>query len=284
MGLRTLKGVDVKNKVVLLRIDLNSPFFKGKILESERFKAHASTIRFLKKKKAKIVIISHQGRPGSKDFIGLKQHAKILNKYTKVKFVDSVIGKKAVSAILSLKSGEAILLDNIRMVNGEFSSSSSTPFVRVLSSLANIYVQDAFSVTHRKQASITVLPEVMESYAGPVLFSEFNALNKIKYPKKPIVYVLGGIKVGDYKRLVNKARIQKATILSAGTLKGPGVIMPLDFVGEKKKDIGEKTIGLYREYIHNARTIFMKGVLGYTEDERYKKGTISILVGGALLP
>src|SRR3989344_5905750 len=121
MRFKTLKDFNLKGKTVLLRIDINSEIKKGKPVLSERIIEHAKTIKELKKKKAKTVVLAHQSRPGKKDFTSLKEHAKLLNKYVKINFIDSVIDDKAVEAIKNLKEGEAILLDNIRGVKEEFS-------------------------------------------------------------------------------------------------------------------------------------------------------------------
>ena len=94
MKLKTLSNLNLKGKRVLLRVDLNCAVFKGKIIESSRIKAHSRTIKELVKKKAKVIVLAHQGQPGKKDFISLRQHSKILNKYVKVKFIDKTIVKK----------------------------------------------------------------------------------------------------------------------------------------------------------------------------------------------
>src|SRR3989304_6996555 len=107
--MKTLSDFNFKNKTVFLRTDLNSEVVNKKVLLSERIKEASKTISELKKKKAKIVILAHQGRPGKSDFVSLRQHAKFLSKYTKVRFIPDVIGKKAKNAIKNLKSGQAIL-------------------------------------------------------------------------------------------------------------------------------------------------------------------------------
>ena len=106
--MKTLKDFDLKNKKVLLRSDINSDVKEGtkKVLPSERIKESAITIKYLKQKKAKVVVIAHQGNPGKEDFVSLKQHAKLLNKYTKIKFIEDVIGKKAIEAINKAKGGK----------------------------------------------------------------------------------------------------------------------------------------------------------------------------------
>ena len=112
--MKTLQDFNFKNKTVLVRADLNSDVVNRKVLPSKRIKESAETISELKRKKAKVVVIAHQGRSGKNDFLSLKQHAKMLNKYTKIKFIPDTIGKKATKAIQNLKSGNAILLENLR--------------------------------------------------------------------------------------------------------------------------------------------------------------------------
>ncbi len=94
--MKTIDNLDVKGKRVLVRVDLNSALNGKKIVENLRFREHAKTINELKRRKAVVVILAHQGRVGKRNFISLKQHARILNKYSKIGFVDDIIGKGAV--------------------------------------------------------------------------------------------------------------------------------------------------------------------------------------------
>jgi len=203
--MRTLSSFNFKGKIVLLRTDLNSDVKNGKVLESERIKESAKTINELKKKKAKIVVIAHQGRPGKDDFVSLAQHAKLLNKYTKVKFVDNIIGKKSEKEIRNLKSGEAILLENIRKEKDEFLPNKSDNKLLKLVKLCNIYVNDAFSVCHRNEASIVLFPKYLPNCAGRLLEKEVNALKKIKL--KSCLYILGGAKPEDNIKLLGKNKV-----------------------------------------------------------------------------
>ena len=117
---RTLDDFNVRGKNVLLRVDLNSQVINKSPILSSRIKEHAKTISELKKKKAKIIVIAHQSRPGKPDFISLKKHASLLNKFVKIRFISDVIGKKAEIAIKKLKEGEAILLENVRYLKDEY--------------------------------------------------------------------------------------------------------------------------------------------------------------------
>ena len=157
MKLRTIKDLNLKEKKILLRVDLNSKIFNGKVIESDRIKAHSKTIKFLVKKKAKVVIIAHQGFPGKSYFISLKQHAKILNKYlgNSVKFVNSTIGRKAKQEISKLKPGKVILLENTRFLKDEFTPSIKNKFVKIPSwplyySLLAGDVKKGFEITMEK--------------------------------------------------------------------------------------------------------------------------------------
>src|SRR3989344_7596440 len=138
--MKTIDSINVTNKRVLLRIDINSEIINGKIKDSPSFVENSKTINELKRRKAKVVILAHQSRPGKKDFTSLKQHAKILNRYSNVKFVDDIIGKKAVNEIKQLKPGEALLLDNVRKLSKSKASPgfncliSFTAFLPIISS------------------------------------------------------------------------------------------------------------------------------------------------------
>lgn len=200
--MKTLKDFDFKNKNILLRADINSDVLNKKVLPSERIKQAVLTIDYLKKKKAKIVVIAHQGNPGKDDFISLKQHSRLLNKYTKIKFIEDIIGKKAIEAINKLKPGDAILLENIRFNPDEFHpEKTDNALIKTLFPLFDVYVNDAFSVCHRNNSSIVGFPEHLPSCAGLLLEKEINALKKISI--KNCLYILGGAKPEENIKLLN---------------------------------------------------------------------------------
>ncbi|MEM2280544.1 MAG: phosphoglycerate kinase [Candidatus Bathyarchaeia archaeon] len=204
----TLDDVGVKNKVVLVRVDFNSPVDPEtkKVLDDTRIKAHGeTTIKELAEKGAKVVVLAHQGRKGDPDFIPLKQHAEILAEILgkPVKFVDDVYGEKAKNAIKELKSGEILVLDNVRNFAGE--TKEGTPedhakseLVQALAPLADIFVNDAFAAAHRAHASIVGFTAVLPSVAGRIMERELKSLSRVlENPEKPCVYVLGGAKADD---------------------------------------------------------------------------------------
>jgi phosphoglycerate kinase len=204
----TLDNVQVKNKVVLVRVDFNSeidPETKN-VTSDVRIRAHAeTTIKELAEKGAKVVILAHQGRKGDADFTPLKQHAEILGKILKcpVKYVDDVFGEKAKNAIRSLQAGEILVLGNVRSWDGETKSGtpeqqSKTELVQNLAPLADLFVNDAFAAAHRGHVSMVGFTAVLPSVAGRIMERELKSLSKaLEQPEKPCVYVMGGAKADD---------------------------------------------------------------------------------------
>ncbi|MCK5107664.1 MAG: phosphoglycerate kinase, partial [Nanoarchaeota archaeon] len=199
----------------------------NKIKNSERIKEHVKTIKELLKKKASVVILAHQGSPGKKDYLpSMKQHAQLLKKYFKVEYVDDVIGARAVKAIKELKPGNVLLLSNVRNLKEEFAPSKSkiewktNKLVKTLFPLFDIYVNDAFSVSHRNQTSIVSFPKVLPSCAGRVMEKEISGMKNAHLGKKPITYILAGFKPDDNIKLMKYAlknnKVNK--ILTAGLL------------------------------------------------------------------
>lgn len=220
MKLKTLRDFNFKDKLVLIRIDINSPVVKGKVLDSPRFKESAETIKYLIKNQAKIVILAHQGRKGSSDFTSLEQHAKILSKYVKIriKYVDDLFGKEAKKEIFFLKQGESILLKNVRAFNDEADIKNKKNAYPSFCSQFDFYVNDAFSVSHRAQGSIIIPPLYLKSCIGIAFERELNALNKFHPKKGKSVYIIGGQKVEDYLPIFNVLKNKNNKIITAGVL------------------------------------------------------------------
>ncbi len=205
----TLDDVDVKDRTVLLRIDINVPYDPetGKISDSDRLRDHAKTVRELSDKGAKLVVLAHQGRRGDPDFIHLDQHAKLLEKHVgkKVTFVDDIIGEKAKKEIKALRPGQILLLDNVRFLEDETlnktpAEHAKSQIVRNLAPLADLYVNDAFSVAHRSQASVVGFTPVLVSCAGRNLAGEVGPLEGIFATMKMSKYdtfILGGAKPNE---------------------------------------------------------------------------------------
>ena len=204
----TLDDFDVRDKTVLVRVDFNSPVDPEtkKVLSDTRIRAHGeTTIKELAEKGAKVVILAHQGRPGEPDFISLEQHAQMLGSILgkPVKFVDDVYGEKAQNAIKELKSGEILVLDNVRKFPGETKKASpeehsKSELVMNLAPLADLFVNDAFAAAHRAHASIVGFTVLLPSAAGRIMERELKALSRVlENPEKPCIFILGGAKADD---------------------------------------------------------------------------------------
>ena len=221
MKLPTLKNLNLERKSVLLRIDINSPVVKGKILDNPRFEASVKTIKYLIKKEAKITIIAHQGRKGDKDYTSLEQHASLLSKYIKKKiaYVDDLFGEKAGRAIANLKPKQIILLKNVRFYEDEVNINDKKNHYPQFCKLFELYVNEAFSVSHRKQSSIMLLPKYLPSSVGFEFEKELKALeNFSKYSVKKRIFILGGAKIDDYLPIFENLKNKNNKILAAGVL------------------------------------------------------------------
>ena len=257
--MKTLDSYNFENKVVLLRTDINSdvPEGKNKIIESERIRESCLTINELKKKKAKVIVLAHQGKKGKHDFTSLEQHALFLNKYTRIKFVNDIIGNKARNAIENLNSGEAILLDNLRMVDDEVNlSNKKNKLVDFFAPLADYYVNDAFSVCHREQASITLLPKKIKNCVGRVLEREVKALGKIKL--KNCLYILGGAKPEDNIKLLKGNKVLAGGLFGQVCLIAQGKNLGFQNNFLKQFGMNEKLLYNIRKRMSKTRVITPK--------------------------
>ncbi|AHC74018.1 phosphoglycerate kinase [Candidatus Endolissoclinum faulkneri L5] len=192
---RTLDDIKVKGKRVLLRLDLNIPMNNGFIKDVTRIKRAAPTIVELSNNGAKIIIISHYGRPKKKPDpqLSLKTILEPLVKATgrQINFAHDCIGVAAENAVANLSEGEIVLLENLRFHNGE--QTNDINFALNLAKLADIYVNDAFSVSHRAHASIKGVAHILPAFAGRLMEAELNALNCTLLG--PVIVVIGGDKV-----------------------------------------------------------------------------------------
>jgi phosphoglycerate kinase len=180
---------NIKGKRVLLRVDFNVPINDGKVEDDSRVKKALPTINYLRKQGAKIVIISHIGRD-PKDSLELV--AKVLKHSIPVTFIPSVLGKQVDDAIDKMKNGDVIILENLRSITGEKKNDAS--FARGLSKHGDIYVNEAFPVSHRADASIVGIPKFLPSYAGLQMELEVKELSRALVPEHPFLVIFGGSK------------------------------------------------------------------------------------------
>lgn len=218
MKILTLDDFDLKGKTVLLRVDMNCPIdpVTEEISGAKRIEEVIETIKALSD--ARVVVVSHQGRVGNTDYVGMEQHAKILEKLLgkKIIYVQDVIGSLAQSEIKKMKDGDIMLLDNLRFCaeeNYEFSpkDAANTIMVKRLGKLFDLCVLDSFPSAHRSHPSLVGFAHVIPACAGKIVEREVRKLDEIlTVAKAPHVIVLGGSKVTDrleaIKMLIKRGR------------------------------------------------------------------------------
>jgi phosphoglycerate kinase len=302
--MKTVREFNLKGKRVLVRCDFNIPLSEGEILDDFRIRKTIPTIKYLIKKGAKIILISHLGRPeGREEKYSLKPVAlrlkRLLRKpvhpvksdkvgakqFKRVKFLPDCIGSKVEKEIEKMKEKDIVLLENLRFHKGEEENDEN--FAKKLSKLGDIFINDAFGASHRAHASIVGIPKFLISGAGLLLEMEIKILkNLLQNPKKPLIAIVGGKKVEDKVKAIDKISKVAHFILINGLirreikekniyLKFPKkLIEPIDEIDGK--DIGPLTISLFKQKIALAKTIFWNGPLGQIEKEEFQKGTKEI--------
>jgi phosphoglycerate kinase len=205
MPIGTIKDLGAEGKTVLLRLDLNSPIdpTSNLILDDKRFREHLPTIHALEE--SRVVIITHQSRPGKKDFTTLEAHAEKLEQLLgkPVLYVDSIFGRHAREAVHAMKTGDIVMLENVRF-NAEENltlkpeEAKKTHLVRKLSAMGDVFVNDAFGTAHRSQPTVVGLPLAMRSAGGLLMEKEVATLSRVfSGAPRPVCMVLGGTKVDD---------------------------------------------------------------------------------------
>lgn len=215
-----LRDQVVTNKNVIVRVDINVPIVDGVIKDDTRIKAVIPTLKYLAKNNAKVIVISHFGRPKGQIkpemSIGqLVDHTQKLMEDVKVNFVDDCIGDKVKDAISNTDYGQIIMLENLRFYDQE--TKNDETFSAQLAELGNLYVNDAFSCSHRSHASITGIPAILKSCAGFLMESELdNLTNLLENAQKPMMAIVGGAKVSTKIDLINSLSTKAQSVLVAG--------------------------------------------------------------------
>ncbi len=195
-----LDSVNVLGARVLVREDLNVPLENGQVSDATRIKAAAPTLANLSARGARVIVLSHLGRPKGKvvESLRLAPLAPLLSEEVgqQVKTAPDCIGDAAQSAIAAMSNGDVLLLENLRFHPGE--EANDPEFARALAALGDIYVDDAFGTAHRAHASTVGITRYLPSYMGPLLAREIEMLDRIlQHPQRPFIAVLGGAKVSD---------------------------------------------------------------------------------------
>jgi len=251
LHMRPLEALDYSGRRVLVRVDINSPLDPGthRILNTNRIEKSIPTLAYLLDRGAALGILAHQGDTlNYNDLVPLEEHAGVLSRLLgrEVAYIDDVAGPAATRAVKDLEPGRAVLLGNVRYLTEEVSSFENAVtlapgemldcyLVRNLAPLFDIYVNDAFAAAHRNAPSMVAFQELLPSAAGRLLFDEVEALTKVmEGPKRPAVFLLGGLKISDAFSMMRKVLDTGAadTILTCGVT---GVI----FLMAQGVDVGE---------------------------------------------
>jgi len=247
---RTIRDLrNIKGKRILLRCDFNVPLDNyGDILDDTRIVAALPTISYLNKKGARLIVCSHLGRPNGYDkYLSLFPVAVYLMKYfpNKVKFCSKVVGEEVDKAVSELKDGEILVLENLRFKLGE--EENDPKFVSQLASLADIFVDDAFGVSHRKHASNYGVALKLPNAVGFLIEKELEVFDKaLSTPAHPFVAIFGGAKVKDKLSLINNVMDKADSIIIGGG-------MAYTFLQAQGFNIGDSIVSL--DQVENAKQI-----------------------------
>ena len=247
----SIEDVELSGQRALVRVDYNVPFLEGTSIISDdtRIKASIPTLRHLLGKGCSLVLCSHLGRPKGKRYpeLSLKPIAKRLSEILeqKVQFVEDCVSEEATAAAWKLSEGEILLLENLRFHRGE--EENNLGFAEQLSKLAEVFINDAFGAAHRAHASTLGVTRFLPSYAGLLLDKEVNYLeNALENPKLPFTAILGGAKVSDKIKVVDRL-----TKIASHICIGGG--MAATFLAASNKKVGNSSIEA--DFISQAQTL-----------------------------
>jgi len=215
------KNLNLAEKRIILRVDLNVPMLEGKVTDKSRINKIIPIIKEFTKKKAKVILISHLGRPKGKfdEKLSLKPIAPILENLlkSKVYFSNKNYGSSVIEKSNEIKSGEVLLLENIRFNKGEEKNEEN--FARELSKIGDIYVNEAFSCSHRAHASVCEITKHIDSYAGKLLCEEVNVINMLtNQATKPVSCIIGGSKISTKIGVLSNLAKKMQTIVIVGAM------------------------------------------------------------------
>ena len=260
----TLDEVETSNKRIFLRVDINVPLDPSthQILDDTRIRAVSETLARLED--ARVVLGSHQSRPGKDDFTNMQPHSEALAECCnqQVMFVDDVIGPHARQRIAKVEPGQVLVLDNLRFcaeenIDDKPEKLLKTHFVKQLSPLFDLNINDAFATAHRSQPSIVGLTDALPSAAGRLMEKELKAVSGLLVePRRPCVYVLGGAKVEDKIPVIEHILTRdKADKILLGGVPAKVFLKAMD---RKISADDEKDMAGLQTQIKNAKSLWMK--------------------------
>jgi phosphoglycerate kinase len=261
-NIKSIKDLNTEDKKVFLRADLNVPMQNDKITDTKRIDETLQTVDYLIKQNAKIIIASHLGRPGGEKVpeLSLKPIAEyIKSKGYKITFSNETIGDKVKTKSEKLGEGEILLLENLRFHKEE--KQNGETFAKDLSNLAEVYVNDAFSVCHRAHASVYALPKLMsQKGSGCLLQKEITALGQaLDKPKRPLTAIIAGAKISTKLALIDNIIDKVDAVIIGGAmantfLKAKGYEIGTSLVEDELLGIAKKILNEAQE---KQKTVFL---------------------------
>ena len=274
-GIHTLDDFDLKGKTILARFDMNSPLDPKtrEPIDITRIKKSLSTLKELSEKGAKTVILIHQGSDIEyHNYASTKPHSRIISQLLgkPVEYIDDVCGPAARDKIKALKSGQILMLENVRFMAEEMTffetklnlspeEQAKTLVVRKLAPLADLYICDAFAAAHRCQPTLVGMEEVLPSAMGRLLEKEIVSLNKLlQNPKKPCIFILGGAKIQDAFLMIDSILKNNIadTVLTTGLVTHVMLLAQGISLGKPSEDLIKKKN--LEEYINESKAILNK--------------------------
>ena len=259
MAIKTIRQIkDLKGQVVFLRVDFNVPIKKGRVLEDFKIRQSLEDIDYLLEHGAKLIIATHLGSPKGKVVkdLSTKPIANLLSKVIKkpIKFLDVSKSKDFSAAqkiIAKMKPGGIVFLENLRFNKGE--QQDDLKWAKNLAGLADVYVNNAFAVCHRADASVSAIKKFLPSFAGLLLEQEIVNLNKVLHPKKPLVILIGGAKIETKTTLIKNLFKSASQILVGGALANSFLVAKGYSVGNSLTD--EESVRVAKTLLRKNRSL-----------------------------
>jgi phosphoglycerate kinase len=261
---------DMRGKRVLLRLDLNLPLESGEVRNDYRLLRSLPTIVFLRHAGARVILLAHMGTGKPEDT--LSPVARRLNREFPVTFLDQLMSPENARIIDAMQDGDVVLLENLRHNPGE--EANDPEFVRHLASLGDMYVNDAFSVSHRAHASIIGIPQLLPSYAGLLLVEEVERLAMAFSPERPFFFILGGAKISTKMPLLKKFLDTADHVFVGGTIANNFLKSAGHEIGRSVHD--EAELGGLTEVLADSRLIIPSDVVVNTEAGSEVRGVGSV--------
>ncbi len=313
----TLAQADLQGKRVLLRAGFDVPIEDGKVKDTTRVEANLDTMKFILDAGASLIIMAHQARPKAARVPDMSQKplVPVLENLlgTSVQFAEYITSEETKEVAYNLQPGEVLLLENLRYEAGEKSKEESErdALGKTLASLADVYVNDAFTNSHRDHASMTSVPKCIPGFMGLNVQQEVEGLSKVlDNPTRPVTLVISGAKTETKVPVIesflqhgqdilvggivantllvssgremtgtyddNFVKVGKAILEKSTSAENAAIHIPVDLRGDNALDIGDETIAQYIDVISRSGTIVWNGPMGLFEQDEFAMGTKAI--------